>query len=46
MPAKAWTRISKADANGDGAVTRAELRAACKKRRGKKGGANKGEGDA
>jgi len=37
VPEKAWARISKADADGDGAVTKAELREAFKKHRGKKG---------
>ncbi len=36
VPEKAWARLSKADADGNGAVTRAEIRAACKKKRGKK----------
>lgn len=37
VPERAWQRISKADANGDAAVSRDELRAACRKRRGPKG---------
>jgi len=40
VPAKLWTRLSKADADGDGAVSKAEARKAGKKRgkRGRKGG--------
>lgn len=38
VPERVWTRISKADADGDGAVTKAELKEACKKRRKKKKG--------
>ena len=38
VPAKLWTRLEKADADGDGAVTKAELRAKHKERRGKKKG--------
>jgi Ca2+-binding EF-hand superfamily protein len=39
VPAKLWARLSKADANNDGAVTMEELKAAAKKR--KKGGKKK-----
>lgn len=36
VPEKIWNKISRADANGDGAVTKAELRQARKDRRGKR----------
>lgn len=38
VPAKAWTRLSRCDADGDGAVTKAELAKCKRKHRGKKGG--------
>ncbi len=44
VPAKLWERISKADANGDGAVTKAEIKAKRKERGGKKGGGKPTDG--
>ena len=38
VPERPWSRISKADTDGDGAVSRKELKDAFKKRRGKRGG--------
>lgn len=38
VPAKAWTRLSKCDANGDNAVTKAEVAKHRREQRGKKGG--------
>ena len=43
VPERPWTRISKADADGDGAVTKKELKDAFKKRRGKRGGKRGGD---
>ncbi len=40
VPARLWTRLEKADADGDGAVTKAELRAKHKERKGKKSGSD------
>ncbi len=37
VPAKLWTRLVKADSDGDGAVSKAEAKAAKKKRKGRKG---------
>lgn len=37
VPEKIWAKISKADADGDGIVTKAELKAARKARKGRKG---------
>ncbi len=44
VPAEAWARLSKADANGDGAVTKEELGAARKKAGGRPGAGNKDAG--
>ena len=49
VPERAWTRIVKADADGNGSVTRAELKTHAKKhggkhRRGRRGGRGAGEG--
>ncbi len=57
VPAKAWTRLVKADADGDGAVTKAEIAAKRKscggkkgerkgRRKGRKGGKGGADGDA
>ena len=47
VPEKLWTRISKADADGSGGVTKEELKAAHKERKGRRGrgGRGGGEGD-
>ena len=44
VPEKLWSRISKADTDGDGAVSKAEAKAAKKARKGKRGKGRKGKG--
>ncbi len=46
VPAKLWSRLSKADADGDGAVSKAEAKAAKKARKGRKGKRGKGKGSS
>ena len=38
VPERAWKRIAKADEDGDGAVSKKELKKAIRKHRGKRGG--------